>query len=245
MIGYYICSDYVSANTWLIKSNGAGGWNTSIQTGLPGAISGFGEDEIGALYAVSLNGRVYKVITNSIVLPVTLKQFTGKALTGYNEMRWITTGELNIAAYEIEYSVNGVNYETAGKVNAQNNGSENNYSFRHNVAAGFTKLFYRLKITDNSGRITYSTIVVLDKKDNASVRIFPNPVSDKKLTIISEKPIEQILIYSADGREIFARQMNDVSGTVNIPIPELQNGVYILQLKLNDEFVNKKIVVQR
>ena len=43
MVGYYICADYVSGNTWLIKSNGASGWNTTQQNGLPGNISGFGE----------------------------------------------------------------------------------------------------------------------------------------------------------------------------------------------------------
>jgi len=138
MIGYYICSDYVLANTWLIKANGLGGWISSIQTGLPGSISGFGEDEIGALHIVSLNWRVYKVITNSIVLPVSLKNFTGKAFTGYNEVKWRTARELNIAAYEIEYSINGTNYESVGRMSAGNNGSENIYSFRHYFTAEYT-----------------------------------------------------------------------------------------------------------
>jgi glucose/arabinose dehydrogenase len=59
MYGYYICADYVSGNTWLIKSNGVGGWNSSIQSGLPGSISGFGEAENGDMYAVSLSGTLY------------------------------------------------------------------------------------------------------------------------------------------------------------------------------------------
>jgi glucose/arabinose dehydrogenase len=244
MFGYYICSDYVSANTWLIKSDGMGGWNVTQQVGLPGSIAGFGEDENGALYAVGLNGVVYKITTNS-VLPVTLKQFTGKVFNGYNEIKWTTTGELNITAYEIEYGINGVQFESEGRVNAVNNGNENNYSFRHIPAAGFTKLFYRLKITENSGRITYSSILILNKRSNAAITIYPNPVSEHHCTVISEKPVEQIVLYSAAGSRLFVKQMNNVSGTIYIPLPELQNGVYILELKLKDGFVNEKLLVQR
>jgi glucose/arabinose dehydrogenase len=244
MVGYYICSDYVSANAWLIKTDGMGGWNVSQQAGLPGSIAGFGEDENAVLYAVGLNGVIYK-ITTSTILPVTLKQFTGRAFTGYNEINWQTANELNIAAYEIEYSSNAVNYTTAGRVNAVNNGNENSYSYRHVITADFPKLFYRLKIMDNSGRVTYSTILVLSKKSNAPVTIYPNPLTDNQCTIISNKPIEQIILYTAEGSKFFTRQMNNVSGTINIPLPELKNGIYILQLKLKDETVNKKILVRR
>ncbi|HNJ96078.1 MAG TPA: PQQ-dependent sugar dehydrogenase, partial [Ferruginibacter sp.] len=89
MVGYYICADYVSGNTWLIKSNGAGGWNTTQQNGLPGNISGFGEAENSDLYALSRNGSLYKVIT-STVLPVTLLDLKATSLNGYNEISWRT-----------------------------------------------------------------------------------------------------------------------------------------------------------
>jgi glucose/arabinose dehydrogenase len=243
MVGYYICSDYVSANTWLIKTDGMGGWNISQQAGLPGSIAGFGEDENAALYAVGLNGVVYKITTNS-VLPVSLKQFTAKTFGGYNEIRWQTSNELNIAAYEIEYSSNGINYSTAGSLNAVNNGNENNYSFRHFVATSFTKIFYRLKITDNSGRITYSTILVLHNKNNLPISIYPNPVTDNQFVVIAGKPVEQVIFYTAEGSKVFTKQVNNASGTIYIPLPPLQSGVYFLEVKLKDGYVNEKILIQ-
>jgi glucose/arabinose dehydrogenase len=46
--GYYICADYVSGNLWLIRSNGSsGGFTTTIQTGLTGSVTTFGEAEDG------------------------------------------------------------------------------------------------------------------------------------------------------------------------------------------------------
>ncbi len=245
MYGYYICSDYVSANTWLIKSNGSGGWNVTRQGGLPGSIVGYGEAENGDLYNVSLGGTVYKVTTNSGgPLPVTLLQFSAKAFTGYNELKWRTTNEQNLAYYEIEFSNDGVNYLSAGKLNAINNPSENNYSFQHFIPA-FSKLFYRLRISDKDGRSTYSGIVELNKIAVSSIKIYPTPVTNNQVNIISEKPVEQIAIFSAEGKNVFQSRMNNASGTINVMLPTLQKGVYIVQLKLKDEKINGKIIISQ
>ena len=64
--GYYICSDYVSANAWKIKSNGSGGWNVYRQAGVPASIVSYGESEKGELYAASLDGKIYTVGATSI-----------------------------------------------------------------------------------------------------------------------------------------------------------------------------------
>jgi glucose/arabinose dehydrogenase len=241
MYGYYICADYVSGNVWLIKPNGLG-WNITQQSGLPGSITGFGEAENGDMYAVALNGNMYKVIT-STVLPVSLLQFAAKAFTGYNEIKWKTTNEQNIAGYEIEYSFDGVNFQGAGIMSASNNPGENNYSYQHLITA-YSKIFYRLKITDRDGRITYSGIVVLDKKKETVLKITPMPLTSDQCTVNSEKPIEQVTLYSMQGSKIFTKMMNNVSGSINIPLPHLQNGVYMMQFKLNDGFVNEKILVR-
>jgi len=245
MYGYYICSDYVSGNAWLIKSNGSGGWNISQQSSLPTEIVGFGEDENGVLYAVALSGTLYKITTNSGgPLPVKFLQFTAKDFTGYNELRWKTTNEQNISYYEIEFSSDGVNYTSVGKVNAVNNPSENNYSFHHFISA-FTKLFYKIKIIDRDGRITYSDIVILDKKQTASIKIYPTLIRDGRLNILSDKPLEEMIIFSTDGRKVYQDELNNLSGSINISLPHLQEGVYIIQVKWKDGFATAKVLIQQ
>ncbi len=245
MYGYYICSDYVSGNAWLIKSNGSGGWNISQQSALPTGIVGYGESENGALYAVALSGTLYKVTTNSGgPLPVTFLQLTAKNFTGYNELRWKTINEQNLSYYQIEFSTDGINYTSGGRVNAINTPLENNYSFQHFIYT-FTKLFYKIKIVDKDGRSTYSDVVVLDKKQTASVKIYPTLVNDNRLNISSDKPLKEMTIFSTDGRKVYQSPLNDLSGTINISIPYLQDGFYIVQLKLADGLVNEKILIQR
>ena len=59
--GYYLCSDFASNNLWTIKPANIGGWEISLQKGIPAAIVSYGEGEDGELYAVSLNGTIYKI----------------------------------------------------------------------------------------------------------------------------------------------------------------------------------------
>ena len=243
MYGYYICADYVSGNTWLIKSNGVGGWNVWLRSGLATSITGFGEAENGDLYAVSLNGTFYKVITSSVT-PVTLLQFTAKAFTAYNELRWKTINEQNIAYYEIEYSADGVNYTSAGKINAVNLPTEYNYSFQHPITL-LTKIFYRLKIKDTDGKTNFSNVVKLDKKEWGNFKIYPTLVTGNEFNIVSGKAVEQVIIFSADGKKVLQKRLNNLSGTIPVLLPDLQNGFYFVQIKLENEFLKEKILVHR
>lgn len=59
--GYYVCSDYVTNNIWLINPNGSGGWNVTRQPGAPLGICSYGEGDNGEVYACSLDGTVYQV----------------------------------------------------------------------------------------------------------------------------------------------------------------------------------------
>lgn len=244
LYGYYICADYVSGNAWLIKPNGSGGWTTSLQAGLPSSIVGFGEDENGILYAVTLTGTLYKVTTNSGgPLAVTLLEFNAKAFTGYNEVKWKTINEQDILHHEVEFNHDAVNYVNAGKLNALNILLENTYHFRHFITA-FDRLFYRLKTTGKNGRVTYSTVVELNKKQTGFVKVFPRPVVGSELKFVTDKMVEEITLFCADGKQVLSRKMSNSSGAVTVPLPYLQKGVYLLRLKTKDEFVVEKIVIE-
>jgi hypothetical protein len=171
-------------------------------------------------------------------------QFSAKGFDGYNELDWKTVNEQNLARFEIEYSFDGINFINAGMVNAINLPSENNYSFRHFIST-YSKLFYRLKIVDRDGRVTYSAIISIDADTRGEIKVYPSPVTTNNLTIVSEKQVEQVILFTAAGKNVFEAKLNNASGTINIRLPYLQNGVYFLQLKLNDGQVNKKILIQR
>jgi glucose/arabinose dehydrogenase len=69
--GYYLCADFISSNLWKIAPNGSGGWNINRQN-CPNSLVSFGEDESGELYALALNGTLYKV--SAAASPIAIKQ---------------------------------------------------------------------------------------------------------------------------------------------------------------------------
>lgn len=242
LYGYYICADYVSGNAWLIKPNGSGGWNTLLQTGVPSSIVGFGEDENGVLYAVTLSGTLYKISASGGPLPVTILAFTARALDTYNELKWKTRNEQDMLHYEIEYSRNALQYTHAGKINALNTVTENNYQFRHFIPA-FEKMFYRVKATGKDGRIFYSEVVELSKERAASVNIHPSPVSGNELRFVSRDDVEALALFATDGRQLVQQNLGGRSGAISIPLPELQPGIYILRLKINGRYHTEKVMI--
>lgn len=243
LYGYYICADFISGNAWLIKPNGSGGWNTSMQTSVPGSIVGFGEAENGALYAVTLTGTLYKVTTGSGgPLPVTLLSFIGKIYTGYNELKWVTNNEQDVAHYEVEYSTNTRNYQYAGMMNALNTATENNYRLNHFIPV-FEQLFYRLKTINKNGSFSYSTVIELNKKQTGSIQIFPRPITNNQLKFITQKPVDELQLFSTDGKKVFSKSMGGNAGSFTVHLPFLPKAVYILRFKIKEDYVTERLVI--
>jgi glucose/arabinose dehydrogenase len=240
--GYYICADYVSGNVWLIVSNGAGGWITRRQAGLPANISSFGEAENGTLYAVSLGGSVFKVDVTAI-LPVSLVSFSGTKQTGYNELKWNTASVQNTNRFVIEYSRTGTNYFTAGEVPAINQTSDRQYNYRHyNAEQG--KLFYRLRIEDNDGSVTYSPVITIAGKETGSIKVFPTLITNNVLQVLSEKEVNRITITDSYGRQVLTKNINGLQGYFTSILPALSRGMYWVQLQTASGKETVKIVVQ-
>jgi glucose/arabinose dehydrogenase len=70
MVGYYISCDFYSGNFYLLNSNGAGGFNTTVQTSVQTGISSFGERENGELFAVGLTSGIVYSVAGTIITAV-------------------------------------------------------------------------------------------------------------------------------------------------------------------------------
>lgn len=104
MQGYYFAADVYSGNLYKINTTG---FTTTVQTGLPTFIAGFGETESGELLAVSLGGTAYALVPNTptpvsnlngnerkpLIYPtiVTTNSFTIDLPVQYNELQIISS----------------------------------------------------------------------------------------------------------------------------------------------------------
>ncbi|MFL5772044.1 MAG: PQQ-dependent sugar dehydrogenase, partial [Flavisolibacter sp.] len=241
--GYYIASDVYSGNVYLVWPDGSGGWNSNMQPAVQTFIAGYGEAEDGTLYAVSLNGNLYKVVaTGGTPLPVVLSSFTVLHSEGWNQLRWSTSSEQGTAKFVVEYSIEGRNFIFAGQLMAMRNASGSDYDFRHYINTD-NGLFYRLKMEDDNGSIRYSTILKVPGKNERSVYIYPTVVADGIINIAATGMKVSLKVIDGSGVIVYKKQLENISVATSIQLPSLPKGLYIVTLETNNKLFNKKIII--
>lgn len=245
LYGYYVFSDFISGNVWVLDQNG-----TAIQqdNDLNG-VTGFGVDEFNELYAVTRGssagqGSLYRITSpTNIPLPVTLVNFTGKTIDTYNELRWVTAYEANADKYIVEYSTDGINFLAAGEIAATNNATGSNYTFRH-INAGTTKLFYRLQMRDRDGTFRYSSVITLGGNNIVSVRVYPTILNNNKLEITSNINLDQLKVFDVQGKQFSAVNLGGRQGYFSVQLPNLSKGIYFVKIEGKDYSNTERVVVQ-
>jgi glucose/arabinose dehydrogenase len=242
--GYYITTDYVSTNLWLIKPNGSGGFASSQQSGVLDRISSFGEAADGTLYAVRrTTGTLYKVIVTSVV-PVRLTRFSGVAGNGFNELSWESTSEINTKFYHLEYSSDGVNFSRLIQIPATSNTTGSQYRYRHTISRQ-PNMYYRLAIEDADGSLRYSSLVLLKDSPRNEGNIYPSFISNGTMEIIIKKPFNHLQLLNSNGAMVYQKNMQGISGTVRLYLPALPAGIYILKAKGKKEDHTRKLLIQK
>jgi hypothetical protein len=242
---YFICTDYISGNIWMVRPNGTFIRQAKV-TGVTN-IATFGQDNAGELYAVSRSsGTIFSVtVINETPLPLTLIQFYGKDYSGYNEITWKTGYEENIEKYIIEYTTNGSDYQVAGEVLSKYGTNGGSYTFTHQIN-NRQVLRYRLRIKEIDNKVSYSPIISIGSISKQRIQVYPTTIKGGggMVNIISNEPISRMTIYSLEGKELYVKYMNGVTGYYSIPISGLKKGMYLIRLS-NDQFTQTdKIIIE-
>ncbi len=224
-------SDGTAAGTVMIQNVGAVG---SIN---PSTFAAAGNK----LYAVMIDpthGKELWIANMATALPLTLLEFTGRLVNNDALLNWKTTGEQQTQSFNIERSLDGINFSPVGSVQSSNSPGNHAYAFTdHNInSAGATKLYYRLKQIDINGRYTYSRIVILSfSQHGAAVLLYPNPVvNELGLTISLNRPDKlQIRVYDNSGKTLLQQQWQIAAGStsLSLDVSKLSKGIYFVELK--------------
>ena len=100
--------------------------------------------------------------------------------------------------------------------------------------------YYRIKMTDIDGKITYSSVIaLLNKKSGFEiVNLVPNPVTHETalLNITSaEKQTVDILVTDASGKTVLSTKQPLIAGftQVKLNFNKLARGVYTITVNIN------------
>lgn len=157
-------------------------------------------------------------------LPVELLSFHAALKGQSTDISWTTTEEINNSHFEIERSLNGIQFKSIGTVYADERDSQiKDYRFMDYYPES-GKNYYRLKQVDLDGSYNYSPIVVVDMlSDVEEISLFPNPATTE-LSIANTQAGDQILIYDAKNQLINTYEVQHELSTIDISA--LDEGIY-------------------
>ena len=182
------------------------------------------------------NNRI-EIETSCSALPISLVSFHGEALNNYNMLTWETAYEEDNSGFIIERSVNGQSWKEIGFTQGQNTTYKlTTYVFKDKHPLNSTS-YYRLKILDLDGTITYSNIIAIQGSNDQEIVLFPNPTYDF-IEIANIAPNQQLDLLDVNGKTI----LKGIHFTSRISLHDLPSGIYFLHLKSQFENIKKKIV---
>ncbi|MGG9961536.1 T9SS type A sorting domain-containing protein [Ferruginibacter sp. SUN106] len=187
------------------------------------------------------------IINCGVILNVNLRSFTGQEVQSNADLNWSLTPGSNVTNFEIEKSIDGINFSIAGTVKAGNTAITTNYSFNDpDKLAGLT--YYRLKLNDHEGLHSYSPIIILNNKSiDFAVKGVTNPVTDYILLDITVPRQNKINIQLSDmfGHMIFQQWVDGKKGWNKVRldiVKDLPQGMYMLSVASNNQVINKRII---
>ncbi|MGB3006161.1 MAG: SdrD B-like domain-containing protein, partial [Chitinophagaceae bacterium] len=185
-------------------------------------------------------------IVGFIALPARL-EFTAMKQGNAAKLSWKVTFEENVARYELEHSTDGITYTL---INTQNRNGNAEYQYLDaQPASGIN--YYRVRIVDIDGRITFSEVRTILFGKGGQILVFPNPVriggqvniqlpeswQNKKITFEIMNQLGQVI-------SIQSRQQ--ASQVETVAISTLIEGSYLLRMSsVNGEVETRKIMVKR
>lgn len=196
----------------------------------------------GTLNNFALTGSASNFVEQNsgfFLLPLQWGQFTAVKQGERVRLNWSTHQERNTSHFIIEYSKDGREWESIGRVNAVgNNPGTSNYSFTHsNPVKGMN--YYRLQQVDLDGSHGLSeTRSIHFSKIQSGLVVLTNPIhANENLKIQSDKA-QQISLLDLSGKLIWKKQVTEGWNTVEMM--GVKGGMYLVG---NEEGGFSKVLV--
>jgi len=174
--------------------------------------------------------------------------FNGRLKNNYSNLFWSMSNEAGIVSYEIEKSMDGINFSRIKIIKSFNNSaSGNNYSFLDSVPVS-KDVWFRILIVNNKNQYQYSNIIKLSNTLNDfNVANVINPFRESlsfNVTVINDAKIDAT-ISSINGNIIKKESYTAFTGTNNFSIFDLEKlspGIYLLQIQYNNQTITRKVI---
>jgi hypothetical protein len=173
---------------------------------------------------------------SNTILPLNIVNFTVNYQEPIANIKWEVTNELQASHYEVEMSLNGVDFVQIQKVAAKNIGTSS-YAYPYSLANQPTGTFYfRLKQVDKDNKVYYTHIATVKTSKNNAITVGPNPFRSFINISYPSSLYDRITarIVAIDGKVVATKQFNVSKGTNSLQFDNLsglQKAVYYLVIQ--------------
>ncbi|HEX6845404.1 MAG TPA: hypothetical protein VF144_00430 [Chitinophagaceae bacterium] len=157
---------------------------------------------------------------------------------GYNEIQWSGIAEEDTRRFIVEYSDDGMNYQSAGELTPL----KGNYTLKH-YTLDTRSFLYRIRMEKKDGRFFNSGIFLLDGVDSAPVEVYPTIVEGNTLNLRMAFPVHRMRIISFDGKQMMTKDLGGITGFTQVAIPVLSKGQYLVTFYGNGWHSTEKFMI--
>lgn len=217
-------------STWNVDPVGTA--LTPSQGGVSPAIDSTGFFAPNTLDSAFVLGNQFSIL--NLRSGITLNYFKGNKRGNDNMLNWAVNCTSNQARFEIQRSGNGINFSSIGNITASFDRCLQPFDFTdNNPLAGLN--YYRIKITDIDGTVSYSTFVLLQNKACApgGMALLPTLVNQSAAVICLDAatimPVN-LVITDLSGRAIqkWSEKLVVGQNQLTLNLGQLPPGTYYL-----------------
>lgn len=182
--------------------------------------------------------------STSVVLPVELTYFGATKQSNNNVLiSWKTSVEINTNYFEVEKSKDAKTFSAFAKIAAAGNSSiSKSYSVNDITDNSSTATYYRIKIVDKNGEISYSNIQSVNTKNSTVMSsVYPNPAKkgqDINVELTSDKEQNITFVLVNQKGQIVSSKIKSIQqgyNKINLQFGNyIATGNYYLQAKVDN-----------
>jgi len=195
------------------------------------------------LFASAIPGATYGCVVYSLgTVPVKLTNFALNSTgTNLSVIRWTSTNEQGIVKYTVQRSKDSRDFSDIATLSG-NGSSSNTYSYTdRTVQQGIA--YYRIKITEVTGSISFSEIELVKNQNTLAVSVYPNPADNAfKITIPGQFLPAKMILYNSIGKIVYSASSAQSTLSINEHFPK---GIYAVKVTgNNNEVVTQTLLIK-
>ena len=186
------------------------------------------------------------LVDQASTLPLNFLSFDVKRDDKDVELKWSTSGEVNVSGFTIERSTDGRHFVSIGTVPATDAQGTNIYRYIDTDPAAGTN-FYRIKETDTDASYSYSVIRNLLIDGNSFLRIYPNPSTDARVYVdLKTLPADRynVSLFEVSGALIYSYRSQPEQRLIPLDLGgRVRKGVYFINITAAGFTARQKIFI--